>query len=294
MTTLYRTQPGALTERDQYFFDLYGYVIVKNALTPAQLTGCNAIIDGLQHLRPGDWSGYVHGHSYGAKDGLNLQQIYEAGAVYEELIDNPAWIEKVKCFVGGEGTFDWSQGPLYIDECFASVRGRGQAIPMHSGGHEHVKRIQFLCRDQQFMCGQVNVLTALYDVGPGDGATMVIPGSHKANFRHPDIATQAWGKADSMEGVEGAVEVHLKAGESLIFVDQLMHGSAARVNDGQRRILIYRYGPSWGGSRNGYQPSEELLARLNPERRSIVRPQAPLLPPKAAARVAQPEPVLAH
>jgi ectoine hydroxylase-related dioxygenase (phytanoyl-CoA dioxygenase family) len=27
---------------------------------------------------------------------------------------------------------------------------------------------------------------AFNDVGPGDGATMVIPGSHKANFRHPD------------------------------------------------------------------------------------------------------------
>ena len=294
MTTFHRSAAGAPTEHDAYFFDLYGFVIVKNALSPEQLAGCNRIIDGLQHLRPGDWSGAVHGHSYGAKDGLNLQQIIEAGLPFEELIDNPAWLEKVKLFVGGEGTFDYAQGPLFIDECFASVRGKGEAIPMHSGGYDMCKRCQFLVRNQKFFCGQVNVLMALRDVGPGDGATMVVPGSHKANFRHPDVATRGWGHAESMEGVEGAVEVHLKAGEALVFVDQVMHGSAARKNDGQRRICIYRYGASWGASRNGYQPSADLLARLTPERRKIIQPLAPVLPPKAPTRAEDtaPEPAL--
>ena len=46
---------------------------------------------------------------------------------------------------------------------------------------------------------------------------------------------------------------------------------------GVRRILIYRYGPSWGNFRHGYQPSAELLERLTPERRQIVQPQS-LLP----------------
>ena len=36
------------------------------------------------------------------------------------------------------------------------------------------------------MNGQVNVLVALSDMGPGAGATMVIPGSHKSNFPPPD------------------------------------------------------------------------------------------------------------
>ena len=53
------------------------------------------------------WAGYVHGHQFGSADGLNLQQIYEAGPGFENLIDHPAWLEKVKFFVGGEGTFDY-------------------------------------------------------------------------------------------------------------------------------------------------------------------------------------------
>ena len=45
-----------------------------------------------------------------------------------------------------------------------------------------------------------------------------------------------------------------------------------RRNGGQRRVVIYRYGPSWGRLRHAYQPSAELLARLTPYRRSIVAP----------------------
>ena len=37
-----------------------------------------------------------------------------------------------------------------------------------------------------------------------------------------------------------AVEVHLNAGDALLFVDCMLHGSARRVNPGERRIFIAR------------------------------------------------------
>ena len=40
-----------------------------------------------------------------------------------------------------------------------------------------------------------------------------------------------------------------------------------------RRIIVFRYGPSWGNFRHGYKASQELLDRLTPERRQIVHPQ---------------------
>ena len=76
----------------------------------------------------------------------------------------------------------------------------------------------------------------------------------------------------TVEGIEGAVEVHMQAGDAILFVDGIAHGSARRVNEGERRICVFRYGPSWGNFRHGYQPSPELLARLTPERRKIVQP----------------------
>ncbi len=106
---------------------------------------------------------------------------------------------------------------------------------------------------------------------------MLIPGSHKSNFEHPQLASSGMrqGETRSVDGVEGAVEVHMKAGDALLFVDAIAHGSAKRVNAGQRRILVQRYGPSWGNFRHPVFPSDELLARLTPARSKIVMPQRP-------------------
>ncbi len=267
----------------EYLFDLRGYYVIEGALSDDELRACNDTLDEMQDLPAGGWRGRVHGHFFSSEtEGINLQQIYEAGPAWERLIDHPSWIDLVKYFVGGEGTFDWAHGPLFIDENFASIRGPGQAIGLHSGGHEGVKRCQFRYHNGRFHCGQINILMAFNDIGPGDGATMVIPGSHKSNFPHPQSAEASMrpGQAASVDGLAGAIEVHLKAGDAILFVDAIAHGSAARVNPGQRRIAVYRYGPSWGFFRHSYRPSEELLDRLTPERRQIVMPHhKKLLPP---------------
>jgi hypothetical protein len=86
-----------------------------------------------------------------------------------------------------------------------------------------------------------------------------------------------------MEGIEGVIEC-LNAGDALTFVDAIMHGSAERVNPGQRRMAVYRYGPSWGCLRYPFKISDAMLARLTAERRTILEPQPQsLVPPGAAA-----------
>jgi hypothetical protein len=91
------------------------------------------------------------------------------------------------------------------------------------------------------------------------------------------------GQAASADGVTGAIEVHLAAGDAVVFSDAIMHGSAERRNPGQRRIAVYRYGPSWGRRRHPYAPSAALLARLSERARGIVEPQPALMRPPVAA-----------
>src|SRR5260370_32970311 len=102
---------------------------------------------------------------------------------------------------------------------------------------------------------------------------MASAGSNKAHFEHPKLGMHGIGGAkQSVGGVEGAIEVHMKAGDVLLFVDSIMHGSAERTNPGERRIIVFRYGPGWGNFRHGYQASPELVARLTPQRRQFVQP----------------------
>ena len=261
------------TEMEDYLFDLRGYVVLKNAIAPSLLEALNRAIDALPPVPQDGWLGHLHYRHYRDAANFHLQNIFEAGAPFEELIDHPAWLGHVQRYVGGDDG-------LFIDEAFADLRGPGKATRLHSGAHKRRIRTQFRFHNDQFRCGQINVLMALRDIGPGDGATMVIPGSHKSNLLHPAFKTPAQSQGpESLDDVEGAVEVFLRAGDAVLFVDCLAHGSARRVNAGQRRILIYRYGPHWGNNRYGYQPSDALLARLTPERRRIIQPLPPMHPP---------------
>ena len=84
------------SEMEIYFFDLRGYLILKNALTIDEVAELNAALDLIPPIKKGEWYGYVHGQSFGENDGLNFQQIYEAGEPFEKLIDHPSWINKVR------------------------------------------------------------------------------------------------------------------------------------------------------------------------------------------------------
>ena len=270
-----------ISEIDKYLFDLNGYIVVKNALKKSEINACNKIIDKLKNIKNGEWAGYVHGHNYGGKEGLNLQQIYEAGKPFEKLIDHPSWIHHMLEFVGGEGTFDQYHGPLFIDENFANVRGPGEAIGIHSGNPEGLKRNHYRYQDDKFHCSQVNILLALTDIGKGDGGTVVIPSSHKSNIQHPEYKKNFMkkNKVTSAETMTASKEIYLKTGDGLIFVDSLCHGSAKRINKGERRIVVYRYGPSWGFFRYPYRPSMNLLKNLNSFQRKIVMPHEKILTP---------------
>ncbi len=259
-------------DRDIYLFDLRGFLHLPSALSMGEVADLNACLDEIPPLDHEQWYGYIQAHRHGDCSGCSLQQIYEAGTPFENLIDHPSWIDRVKHFVGGEGTFDWHHGPLFIDENFASIRGPGEAINLHSGGHHGIARCQFRVFNGHFHCGQINILIALDDIGPGDGSTMLIPSSHKANFAHPHYDEFSMAQGGSVDGLENAIEIHMQAGDALLFVDALSHGSARRTSLGQRRAVVYRYGPSWGNFRYGYQPSPALLERLTPERRQIVQP----------------------
>lgn len=276
-----------------YLFDLHGYRVIENALTPRQLAWINDWIDRQPQLPPGSWIGDVEVHTYQGHDGINYQNIVAGGEVFEELIDSPTWINDVRRYICTHGH------GLSINEAFLNVREQGGFIGIHSGGHlaafPHVVRHH----TGQWMVGQINILMALTDIGPGDGATTVIPGSHKSHEIHPalraegDRAGKSTGYNDEIVAGEqlGMQEVYLKAGDALMFTDAICHGSAARTNPGQRRVMIYRYSPHTMMPRYNYLPSPEFLARLTPERRKIINAVPPRIAPGRV--IGSPEPAMA-
>ena len=263
-----------VTALNDYYFDLRGYLVLRNVLSPETLRQLNGAFDRFPEMKTGEWLGNAQRRDYNAQTGFELHNCLDCGdPAFDQLIDHAGWFSLVRHFAGEEGTY--VQG-VTIDECLASVRRSGGHHPVHSGGHDASVRTQYRFENGNFRCGQVNILMALTDIGEGDGATMVIPGSHKSNFAHPQAGDYARG--DRMDMLPGAEPVYLAAGDALLFVDSIMHGGSSRTaTDGERRVVILRYGPSWAKSRFGFHYSDALLARLTPQQRRILEPVPQLI-----------------
>jgi len=267
-------QPRQPTDLDDYLFDLRGYLILENAADPSFLQELNTAFDNFPPLQRGEWWGNAQRRDYTDETGFELHNCVEAGEPFEKLIDHPSWIEYLRRYCGEKESY--VEG-LFIDEAIASKRTAGGHHPVHSGGYRGAMRGAFGYKHGVFRCGQCNIILALTDIGPGDGPTMVVPGSHKSNFPHPLAGDYM--KGDRMDQLPGAIPVYLRKGDALLFVDGMMHGGSSRTNPGERRITIYRYGVLWAATRFGYEYSQALLDRLTPERRKILQPVAPLRPP---------------
>ena len=274
-----------------YLFDLQGYLVLKGAISKDDLVEMNGWVDDHWEIvenppllgnaqlgvNPGEeyWIGNVEVHSYGPDDGVNFQNIVEGGAVFERLIDHPAWHPLAERYVN-------PVNGLSIHENLLNVRGPGGFLYIHCGGHTPLFYLTFRQHNTgEWMVGQINVLMALEDIGPGDGPTVLVPGSHKATEIHPRLELDGKGIVAAHHEREAAgtalamKEIYLEAGDVVFFTDAITHGSAERTNPGYRRSVIFRYSPRYLRTRFNYQLSSELSARLTPRRREILEPVAP-------------------
>ncbi len=274
-----------------YLFDLQGYLVLKGAISKDDLAEMNGWVDDHWEIvenppllgnaqlgvNPGEeyWIGNVEVHSYGPDDGVNFQNIVEGGAVFERLIDHPAWHPLAERYVN-------PVNGLSIHENLLNVRGPGGFLYIHCGGHTPLFYLTFRQHNTgEWMVGQINVLMALEDIGPGDGPTVLVPGSHKATEVHPRLELDGKGIVAAHHEREAAgtalamKEIYLEAGDVVFFTDAITHGSAERTNPGYRRSVIFRYSPRYLRTRFNYQLSSELSARLTPRRREILEPVAP-------------------
>jgi len=266
--------PRTPSSLDDFLFDLRGFLVLEGAVEPALLAALNAEFDAFpRDLERLGWYRGGQRRDYTPDTGFELHQAVAAGPPFEELIDHPSWIAHARHWAGEEDSYADVEG-VTIDESIASLRTAGGHHPVHSGGFRGAVRGQYRLVDGAFRCGQVNVILALTDVGEGDGATMVVPGSHKSRLAHPLAGD--YDRGDRMDALPGAVPVHLRAGDALLFVDGLMHGGATRTTAGERRVVILRYGPVWGTSRFGYVHDERWLDGLPEARRRIVQPIRPV------------------
>ena len=166
----------------------------RQALSEAEVAEINGYVDSLGSIKPhGEWYDNVEVHSYYSRqsqdnsygimdkkveidDGYNLQHVYEAGPVFESLIDHQSWYDLVEYYLG--------RGTPFMHELFLNVRGPGGYIGVHSGGPRFDGRgwgVSAVPEGEEeleggsgkagveWSVGYMTLIIALRDIGPGDG-----------------------------------------------------------------------------------------------------------------------------
>lgn len=257
-----------MDEYEKYFFDLNGYLVVENALSPEELKTLNEAIDANQdriRIRSAEQSlsrgsaALAGKHGRGDLGGM-LTWPKPWCEPFRALIDHPSITPHLLELLRDGLRLDHLYGIITVDGAEGHV--------LHGGGTADDLTHFYQFHDGRMRCGLTVVSWALSDVGPGDGGFACIPGSHKANYHAPP------GVARLEKDIGVVRQVEAPAGSAIIFTEALMHGTMPWKADHERRSILYKYSPGPLTYSKRYIPDgvEDVLDEFTPSQRARLEP----------------------
>lgn len=258
-----------MNEDEKYIFDLTGYLILRQLLTPDEVARCNAAIDHhSDQLVPHERQ--FEGDSQALKS--DVRQHWLEGMLawerpycepFRDLLVHPRIRPYLDEILGGGYRLDHEPSLVAMDKDCAGHY-------MHGGGVERQDFSQtYMFKQGKIYCGMTVVEVMLADEGPGDGGLAIVPGGHKTNFPLP-IGLQHYEAYQ-----EYVKEIHCKAGDAVIFSEATTHGTLKWQGDHQRRTLVYRYSPRFQALDRGFHEVTTYPAYvedMTPEQRQVLHP----------------------
>ena len=242
----------ALSPQQRLHFDIYGYVVIPQVLTPEE---CQALIDVLQKLKSdlmaagepisfsADSTAKVRGAGAAGSGNAHhifMRDIEQAHPLITSYISHPRLLGMAAEIVGGEIRLVESNAHINSrlpnwDETEESTFSfhRGTDVPY--GSHT---------RNGLYHSNFVKTLTNLTDLDADDGGTVVIAGSHKIDIAPDELIACAYKDRSMIH------QVNAPAGSTLLFAEPLIHATGQIRSERERVIIINGYGPShfpyWG------------------------------------------------
>ena len=202
-----------MTKDEIYEFDLNGYIVYRNLISPEDVDRMNRIIDADQAGKE-------------VANGFHFSFLHLAPC-FLDLMAHPRTLQIIRVMVG-----DW----LRLDHAYGLQLTQAMDVRenLHGGPRADQGEHQYQWLDGKMYNGLIVIMYALADVNPGNGGFICVPGSHKANLVHrPPLTSHL------------VVTPSLKAGDMLIFTEALVHGTRRWQGDHRRRSLLYKYSPGY-------------------------------------------------
>lgn len=267
---------AGLTDEERFHFDLNGYVVVRGALSAAEVASLNRAVDanvGGAVERVGTELRNTEAGTPLAGDGasgridlagmLGWEQPHCTG--FRELLAHPNLVGKINDLCGTGYRLD--------HQPFCILQNKGsEGFSLHGGPVTSTGQfnpsLQYVCKRDTVWNSLLAMSVVMADQNDGDGGFVVVRGSHKLNFAVP--SSMQHGSAMR----EHVYQPVTKAGDVVFFSEATVHGAAPWTAEHQRRIALYRFAPSEIAYGRTYHPSwpaaftegctDQQLATLEP------------------------------
>jgi len=255
-----------VTETEKFLFDLQGFLVVKNVLSPEEVAALNGAFDANWEKRRDDPNHAPDGGTYGPLrrglfDGM-LAWEKPWCQPFRDLLAHREVIPYLDLLLGRGWKMDHSPFMLTGGKGTEGLRIHGSTSRLFNGSQ------YYTYANGMIRCGMIVCQFQLADVNEGDGGLCVVPGSHKANFQCPGEILR-W--EDHREVV---YNVPAKTGDMVIFNEATLHGTLPWTAENARRSLLYRYSPKYlhfaGGTYRTEQP--EWVSELTEAQQAVLEP----------------------
>ena len=244
----------ALTPAQRYHLDVNGYVVIENTLSEDEVSRMLEALYRLQHDLLAPDASVVRGCRLSSNEPhhQHFAHILETDSAIFEYLTHPRLVGMAEELVGGTVRLEESEAVMNRRTPDYDPRP-----PVKYGFHlGTLPDVGTYTDHGLYHCTFVKTLTNLTNLGPDDGGTVVIAGSHKIRCPREDIIACAY------EDPSLVHHVVAPAGSTLLFGEALIHATGLIRSDRERVILIGGYTPTMFQAWNGQEPSPAFIERI--------------------------------
>jgi len=267
-----------MTDKEKYFWDLTGYLIIRNVLSSDEIATAN---EGLDYAKT-TISKHQNGRDYTALKGTAARW-YESHGLGEEghglltlplpysepfrkMLAHPQVVLYLNEMCGPGFRLD--HGPQFNN----AVKGT-EGLSLHGAGEPFGEAVGYRHQNSDGHCNGVTVTWNLTDSPANGGGFICVPGSHKSKYPMP------MGVRTCEDEMNTVVQPVAKAGDIFFFMDgSQTHGTHPWKNDHERKSVLYKYAArtaTRGGLAYGLgQPDKywnnEITADMSKEEQAVM------------------------
>ena len=253
-----------MTEDEKYLFDLNGYLVIEEVLTPDEVAEANQIVDSVQdriRIRPREQSltggspALAGTRGRGEMGGLCDLPV-PACLPFRNMLAHPRIVPYLHQLLGKGFRMDHSMMLLSMEQ------GAEGFIFHGSSGPGFDPNQYYIFRNGRMHNGLTVVTFQLTDVNPGDGGLAVIPGSHKGNLPCPERMRRY------EQYQEHFRQIVCRAGSVVIFTEAVTHGTLPWTARHPRRSILTRY----TAGNMAYVPAYPIPDWADERQRAVMQP----------------------